>query len=687
MFVAHLSRPLLSSSSNTLITHGNGFSIDFLVGFNSKITATMTSKPNTSEASPETQNVADEKARKEELLEARMKMIRKKNEELMKRQKEIEEDRKNADVYSEMAVKKHPENFVLGVSKDSSTPGMGRGRGRGLMLKEMRKETLKAKQWEAKRRENIQKEEEERKRGSNAPRSTPACRFLADDDRVDMSRTTRRNERSWGGASFNKVVTRVQREKEGFPPRRHKGNIEMTMSGRERHEYTQWRKERARIDEERKERQKKSGNWSRAWDQPKAWDSRKKMWAYENNSDDHSFKSTRRQDSENSEDWGSDDRNSRRDYKEKGFGQQGSRHSGGFEQHDKRGIQAGEEWGETAESRIQSECKEKWGESRAIQEQEELESRVSQSEDQSGKTSENKVTMQQKTEWGKSTENRMAQREAEWGETSENRVISSPVEAGSKAAEGPALSHQQHHGATSNDWKGHFSSAENKEENTDTAKVTSESTFHDAPKPQRDIKQRRKKVASAEADSINTNEELVSVTEVQPSVDKEDLSESFANKPESTTVGKDQDQKLESHTVGVPENKLPDDDKQLLEDTSNKGKLTESEHIVHKKEDTSSHPVHSTEREQTTKGKETVSHESTAQKGANLPKLITKADKKVTFDSEENKQAKGSDLQDASSVTIGDIPPTPDFLKYDHTLEWGDIEIEDEDSAEVQPKW
>ena len=643
----------------------------------------MTSKPNTSEASPETQNAADEKARKEELLEERMKKIRKKNEELMKRQKEIEEDRKNADVYSEMAVKKHPENFVLGVSKDSSAPGTGRGRGRGLMLKEMRKETLKAKQWEAKRRENIQKEEEERKRASNTSRATPACRFLADDDRVDMSRTTGRNEHSWGGASFNKVVTRVQREKEGFPSRRHKGNIEMTMSGRERHEYTQWKKERARIDEERKERQKKTGNWSRAWDQPKIWDSRKKMWANENNSDDHSFKSTRRRDSENSEDWGSDDRNSRRDYKDRGSGQRGSRQSGGFEQHDDRGIHAGEEW---AESRVQSERKDEWGESGATQKEKEWESRESQSEDQSGKTNENKVTMRQKAEGYKTTKDKMAQYEAEWGETSENRVISSPVEASSKVAEEPALSHQQNHGATSNDWKGDYSSAENKEENTDAAKVTSESMFHDAPKPQRDIKQRRKEVASAEADSINANKELVSVTEVQPSVDKEDLSESFANKPESTTVGKDQDQKLESHTVGVPVNKIPGDDKQLLEDTSN-GSLTESEYIVHNKEDTSSHAVHSTEREQTTKGTETVSHESTAQKAANLPKLITKADKKVTFDSEENEQAKGSDSEDASSVTIGDIPPTPDFLKYDHKLEWGDIEIEDEDSFEVLPKW
>ena len=171
----------------------------------------MTSKPQSNEASSETQNAADEKAKKEELVEAKMRLIRKKNEELIRRKKEVEEDRKNADLYSEMAVKKHPENFPSGATKDATTSG--RGRGRGLMLQELRKETMKAKQWEAKRRENVRKEEEEqRKRGSSTPSS--ASRFLVDDNRVDMSKTRGRNENSWGGVSFNKVVNRVQREKE-----------------------------------------------------------------------------------------------------------------------------------------------------------------------------------------------------------------------------------------------------------------------------------------------------------------------------------------------------------------------------------------------------------------------------------------------------------------------------------------
>ena len=89
-------------------------------------------------------------------------------------------------------------------------------------------------------------------------------------------------------------------------------------------------------------------------------------------------------------------------------------------------------------------------------------------------------------------------------------------------------------------------------------------------------------------------------------------------------------------------------------------------------------------REQTNGGEGTEKHKLAAHK-ANLPKLDTKVEKKVTFDS-ENEDAKESDSQDDTSVTIGDIPPTPDFLKFDHSLEWGDIEVEEETDI-VEPKW
>ena len=310
----------------------------------------MTSKTDPKEPGTEARNIADETATIEELVEARMRMMRKKSEEMIKRQKEIEEDRKNANMYSEMAIiKKHQEHSgASGVFKEEGPAagrGRGRGRGRGIMLTEMQKETLKAKQWEVKRRENVQREEQEQKQGSKTSGSMSS--FLADDNRVDMSRTTGRNEHSWGGANFNKVVNRVQREKDG----RNRGHIEMAMSGKERQQYSQWREERMKIDEERKTRQKMSGNWSRAWDQKKIWDSRKKMWVCEDEADDYNDKSTRWQESDNSEEWDSDNRNSRRDNRSHhGKGEQGSRQS--FVQHDNRDAEASEEWSDTNEEGV-----------------------------------------------------------------------------------------------------------------------------------------------------------------------------------------------------------------------------------------------------------------------------------------------------------------------------------------------
>ena len=304
--------------------------------------STMTSKTDPNNAESDAQK-AEEKASKEELVEAKMRIIRKKNEDLMRRQKEIEEDRKNADVYSKLVeIKKQHGSGTSGVNKDSSQPGgvagRGRGRGRGLMLQEMRKETLKAKQWEAKRKENVVKEEEERKQGSRNPNS--ASRFLMDDKRVDMSKMTGRNEHSWGGANFNKAASRMQREKEGFRPGRNRDNMEMTMSGKERQQYREWKDERKKIDEERKARQKKAGNWSRTWDQKKVWDVRRKMWIFEESGDNG--RNMRHHDGHGrAEDWGIDSRGN--NYLRENRGQnRGHYKGGGFRQYDNHETRASE---------------------------------------------------------------------------------------------------------------------------------------------------------------------------------------------------------------------------------------------------------------------------------------------------------------------------------------------------------
>ena len=667
----------------------------------------MTSKPNQKENNSETDHAAgdEEKAKKEELVEARMRMIRKKNEELLRRQKEIEEDRKNADMYSEMAAKKNPGSFPsTGVNKEVAGTGLGRGRGRGLMLREMRKETLKAKQWEAKRRENIQKEEEERKK--KAESSSPTSRFLVDNDRVDMSKTSGRNERSWGGASFNQVIYRVQREKEGSRPGRSKGNIELTMSGKERREYSQWKEERSRIDEERKARQKKTGNWSRAWDQTKAWDSRKKMWVNENDNDD-SFRNTRRRDSDDADDWGSDNRNRRRDHGRQEWDRRGPRSNSRFAQHDDREVLdetsetkvvahidssrgkpvKEEDWGDTGENKSVEKSnsggmmafEEDWGD-----DSNENTNDINHTDpangmpvtEECGQIEESKVIKH--TDSGrielteekcdKITKEAPAEPKALGSTTEEEAIMSHPHD---KTMSNPSLGEKQ---------RNELCTTESKEI---TNTPMEEHTHHGVdPKPQREfVRQRRRLLDSDGSDQVKDSKELAPVkefTQDRKLFDKKDRSEVVTVTHEHADVKQGNQDEISS-TNEITERKNPID-------AENRDSLSKSV-LDDKNQGTTIIPnVLPTEKEKTDKVDGTITHKSGAEK-AHLPKINIKVEKKVTFDSEENETVKETNAEDSPSLNIGDIPPTPDFLKIDHNLEWGDIEVDADASEAIEPKW
>ena len=667
----------------------------------------MTSKPNQKENNSETDHAAgdEEKAKKEELVEARMRMIRKKNEELLRRQKEIEEDRKNADMYSEMAAKKNPGSFPsTGVNKEVAGTGLGRGRGRGLMLREMRKETLKAKQWEAKRRENIQKEEEERKK--KAESSSPTSRFLVDNDRVDMSKTSGRNERSWGGASFNQVINRVQREKEGFRPGRNKGNIELTMSGKERREYSQWKEERSRIDEERKARQKKTGNWSRAWDQTKAWDSRKKMWVNENDNDD-SFRNTRRRDSDDADDWGSDNRNRRRDHGRQEWDRRGPRSNSRFAQHDDREV-----WGETSEKKVVAHIdssrgkpvkEEDWGDTGDNKSVEKSNSggMMAFEEDWGDDSNENTndinhtdpangmpVTEEcgqiEESKVIKHTDSGRIQLTEEKCDKITKEALAEPKALGSTTEEEAIMSHP-HDKTMSNPSLGE--KQRNELCTTESKEITNtpmeEHTHHGVdPKPQREfVRQRRRLLDSDGSDQVKDSKELAPVkefTQDRKLFDKKDRSEVVTVSHEHADVKQGNQDEISS-TNEITERKNPID-------AENRDSLSKSV-LDDKNQGTTIIPnVLPTEKEKTDKVDGTITHKSGAEK-AHLPKINIKVEKKVTFDSEENETVKETNAEDSPSLNIGDIPPTPDFLKIDHNLEWGDIEVDADASEAIEPKW
>lgn len=614
----------------------------------------MTSKTEPNEAESEAQKMAEEKARKEELVEAKMKMIRKKNEELMRRQKEIEEDRKNADVYSELvAIKKQHEHAASGVNKESSpTAGRGRGRGRGIMLQEMRKETLKAKQWEAKRKENVLREEQERKQGSR--NSGSVSRFLVDDNRVDMSKTTGRNEHSWGGANFNKVVSHVQREKEGFRSGRNRDGIEMTMSGKERQQYREWKDERRKIDEERRARQKKSGNWSRTWDQRKVWDGRKKMWVFEDN-DDNTNNTRWQGGHDNVEDWGNDNRSN--NYRRDNRGDQGSRR--GFRQQDNHETHISENWGESSNEE------------------------VAQNKGSGSKTKTETISSHQQHDAGMSLGEENWEEEVNVPITVEQKEESSDIvkEVSSEHPDSDAQPKPQRERKQRrvNDQCNNSTDNKKDQESVTDQEVTSDESHSEAL--QKELQERKQGDSVINKDSQEQHE---SATEDLSSSGETALHESPKDNKEPAVVEKDQLKNLHEESGAAHDDQEHADGDEKISDKVRKDDVKQASVSENQSDDKQVTTLdHSIQQIQTDEGGKTIHAISSLAEKANLPKL--KVDKKVSFDTEENDQKTDSETKDDTGASvIDDIPPTPDFLKIDKDVDWGELEIDEE---EVVERW
>ncbi|XP_052431895.1 coiled-coil domain-containing protein 9 isoform X1 [Carassius gibelio] len=144
----------------------------------------------------------------------------------------------------------------------------------------------KSKEWEEKRRQNIEKMNEEMEkiaeyeRGQRADGEKKPIRNFLDDPRrsgpiqeTDRKEGSRRHVRNWGGVDFDNVKTGAEVEKEWTNRRPSgRGSVDMTLSmtGRERAEYLHWKKEREQIDEERLARHRNAtGQWRREWDAQK----------------------------------------------------------------------------------------------------------------------------------------------------------------------------------------------------------------------------------------------------------------------------------------------------------------------------------------------------------------------------------------------------------------------------------
>ncbi|XP_073674029.1 coiled-coil domain-containing protein 9 isoform X2 [Garra rufa] len=164
--------------------------------------------------------------------------------------------------------------------------GRGGGGGGGGGMQGGSGSDRKSKEWEEKRRQNIEKMNEEMEkiaeyeRGQMADGEKNPIRNFLDDPRrsgpipeTDRKEGSRRHVRNWGGIDFDNVKTGTEVDKEWTTRRPGgKGSVDMTLSmtGRERAEYLRWKKEREQIDEERLARHRNAtGQWRREWDAQK----------------------------------------------------------------------------------------------------------------------------------------------------------------------------------------------------------------------------------------------------------------------------------------------------------------------------------------------------------------------------------------------------------------------------------
>ncbi|XP_032750286.1 coiled-coil domain-containing protein 9 isoform X8 [Rattus rattus] len=287
------------------------------------------------------------KEEKDAELDKRIEALRRKNEALIRRYQEIEEDRKKAELEGvavtaprksrsmekeNMAVEEknlgpsrrtpgtprppgasrggrtHPQQGGrAGVGRASrgwedgageqlrgGTGGRGRrGRGRGsphlLGAGDNSTSDRKSKEWEERRRQNIEKMNEEMEKIAEYERNqregvlepNPVRNFLDDPRRRggpleeserDRREGSRRHGRNWGGSDFERVRSGLEQERQ--QGRRaglgSGGDMTMSMTGRERSEYLRWKQEREKIDQERLQRHRKpTGQWRREWDAEK----------------------------------------------------------------------------------------------------------------------------------------------------------------------------------------------------------------------------------------------------------------------------------------------------------------------------------------------------------------------------------------------------------------------------------
>ncbi|XP_050572773.1 coiled-coil domain-containing protein 9 [Cygnus atratus] len=232
------------------------------------------------------------KEEKDAELDKRIEALRKKNEALIRRYQEIEEDRRRAEQEGvAVTAPRHRRPPEPERRQGHKEGGLGpppaprergaRGRrsgGRGGALGGPGGDAgpdRKSQEWEERRRQNIERMNEEMEKIAEYERNqrdglrdrNPVRSFLDDPRRRGPAQDerhggSRRHGRNWGGADFEGVRAGLEQ--------RGRRRAAPTMTGRERAEYARWKQEREEIDRQRLARHRQpTGQWRREWDADK----------------------------------------------------------------------------------------------------------------------------------------------------------------------------------------------------------------------------------------------------------------------------------------------------------------------------------------------------------------------------------------------------------------------------------
>ncbi|XP_058438920.1 coiled-coil domain-containing protein 9 isoform X9 [Marmota monax] len=230
------------------------------------------------------------KEEKDAELDKRIEALRRKNEALIRRYQEIEEDRKKAELegVAVTAPRKGRSVEKENVAVEEKSMGPSRRSPHLSGAGDTSTSDRKSKEWEERRRQNIEKMNEEMEKIAEYERNqregvlepNPVRNFLDDpwrrsgpleEPERDRREGSRRHGRNWGGPDFERVRCGLEHERQG---RRAgpgcAGDMTLSMTGRERSEYLRWKQEREKIDQERLQRHRKpTGQWRREWDAEK----------------------------------------------------------------------------------------------------------------------------------------------------------------------------------------------------------------------------------------------------------------------------------------------------------------------------------------------------------------------------------------------------------------------------------